>query len=144
MTRAREGCASLAADSSYVTPTERAQRDNTRFASPGTEFCSCNTSGTRRRTAAKPTGIDTYPPKPTTTSGRLAPIRRQARKVESAIRTDEVTSVRGRARSYPLASSASKGTPRSGTRRDSNPFGVPTKTTSSCSATSRSATVNAG
>ncbi len=36
---------------------------------PGTEFCSCSTSGTPRSTAARPTGIDTYPPKPMTTSG---------------------------------------------------------------------------
>ena len=46
-------------DSWYVTAITSAHRESTLFARPGTEFCSWRTRGTRRMTAASPTGIET-------------------------------------------------------------------------------------
>ena len=58
--------------------TTRARRASRRVARPGTAFCSSSTTGIRCAIAAATTGTETYPPTPTTTSGRIRRTSRRA------------------------------------------------------------------
>ena len=114
------------------------------LAMPMTEFCSCTTTGTPVCSAARATGMDTYPPNATTASGLISRNHSLALRVLFIMRATPLGSVVGCLRLNPDDSKPAKGMPASGTMRDSMPFGVPANHTSHPSALSLSARASAG
>ena len=124
--RARRGRARRA--SANASATVRAGRAKVRFASPGTAFCSCRTTGRRERNEARTTGTLTYPPIPTTTSA--ASTRGRTALTDRTAATGAVTALTETLRSSGRASTATSSNPASATRRPSCPPDVPAKRTS--------------
>jgi len=111
---------------SKATATRAAIRAPTRLAIPGRAFASWITTGTRRVHAARYTGVETYPPTPTTTSARVsATIARAWRTARTSRAGSLRRSVEGR-RGIGTRSMVRSSKPAAGTRRVSMPASVPT------------------
>ena len=129
---------------SYVKHTDAAFFARYLLVMPMTEFCSCNTNGMPIFSAARPTGIVTYPPKPTTTSGFISANHFLAAPVLFASTSSAWGMVSGCERLKPSASNGLNGIPASLTHSDSRPTGLPANCTSTPRSRKTSAVAIAG
>ena len=104
---------------------------------------SVRTSGTRRMTAARPTGPATYPPPPRTASGRSSASIRRARTTAPAASAHARAAFNGFVRLSPATRIVRSSKPAAGTS-SASARSPPTQTTSAPAAFSRSATASAG
>src|SRR5205823_772934 len=106
--------------------TRPARRAATRLARPGTAVCSCTTSGTRARTAARATGSATKPPVANTTRGRSRRSNRHACSTPAgALTQTSGTFCHASARRSLPVRIAWYAMPTSGARRASSPVRLP-------------------